>query len=79
MLGYCVFCGERNDYGFRCYCSLRCAVRQLQTLGALLHSTPQLALSVEEWHDLGSAYASDLEALEQYTPRPRRETLAVKR
>ena len=69
---HCVCCGDAVDPppGFRSYCSTRCAERQLRAIGALLHSTPQLAMSVDEWHDLGAAYASDLEALEQYTSRP---------
>jgi hypothetical protein len=65
----CVYCGQPLDVqppGFRSYCSVRCAEHQLRALGMLLHSTPQLALSVDEWHELGSSYASDLEALEQY-------------
>jgi hypothetical protein len=49
---------------------MTCAEDQLRAVGMLLHSTPQLALSVAEWHDLGSSYASDLHALELLAPRP---------
>jgi hypothetical protein len=65
-----VCCGqplELHPPGFGWYCSIPCAEDQLraQVLGTLLHSTPRRALSVEEWHDLSSSYATDLATLEQ--------------
>jgi hypothetical protein len=71
MLEFCVCCGQPLDLAVaHRYCSLRCAEDQLRAVGMLLHSTPQLALSVAEWHDLGSSYASDLHTLELLAPRP---------
>jgi len=84
MIGYCVCCGAFLDLGQDClvtsvfYCSVRCAERQLQTLGTLLHSTPRSAMSVEDWHDLSAEYHRDLLALEHYHPHAtHRESLAV--
>jgi len=58
----CVFCGQDIvNRTMNVYCSVSCAQRQLATLGELLATTPRLALSVLEWHDLSEAYASDLE------------------
>lgn len=64
MTDHCVFCGQPLEYPVaHCYCSVTCAEHQLMALGTLLHSTPHLALSVAEWHDLSSSYATDLELL----------------
>jgi predicted nucleic acid-binding Zn ribbon protein len=61
---HCVFCGQPLEYPVaHCYCSTHCAERQLATLGTLLQSTPLLALSVLEWHELSQSYATDLELL----------------
>jgi hypothetical protein len=58
----CVFCGQDIvNRTMNVYCSTWCAERQLATLVELLCTTPRLALSVLEWHDLSEAYASDLE------------------
>jgi hypothetical protein len=73
MIGYCVCCGqplELHPPGFGWYCSVRCAELQLRTIGALLHSSPELTLTVLERRELGSSYASDLEALELQAVRP---------
>ena len=60
----CVFCGQDIvNRTLNVYCSSWCAQRQLATLGELLRTTPRLALSVLEWHDLSQDYASDVERL----------------
>jgi hypothetical protein len=65
----CVSCGQPLEYPVaHCYCSTDCAERQLAALGTLLQSTPHLALSVAEWHELGQSYATDLELLNQVLP-----------
>jgi hypothetical protein len=65
----CVSCGQPLEYPVaHRYCSTHCAERQLVVLGTLLHSTPHLALSVLEWHELSQSYATDLELLNQVLP-----------
>lgn len=67
----CVCCGQWLDVAVaHRYCSIQCAQRQLVALGTLLHSTPQLALSVAEWHELGQSYATDLELLRTLALKP---------
>jgi hypothetical protein len=73
----CVCCGQPLEYPVaHRYCSVQCATRQLVALGTLLQSTPQLALSVAEWRELGQSYATDLELLNQVLPTLE-ETLAA--
>jgi len=67
----CLQCGQPLErHTLVDYCSARCASLQLATLRELLNSTPQNALSLPEWHDLGSDLASDLERLAQLTVAP---------
>ena len=69
----CVQCGQpipehdlpELSFVVQRYCSTRCAAQQLAAVRELLYSTPRRALSLPEWHDLGSDLASDLERLAQ--------------
>jgi hypothetical protein len=65
MTDTCVCCGLPKPVAAPPgpYCSTPCAEQQLRAIGMLLHSTPRPVLSVAEWHDLSSSYATDLEAL----------------
>jgi hypothetical protein len=69
MIDACVCCAQPLAVGTQeRYCSVHCAALQLAAIRTLLYSTPQRALSMPEWHDLGADLASDLERLAQSTP-----------